>query len=89
MNVATILYGLIKVLRVLAAAAIIAGIVGRGLLRARLVHVEDLRVAGELIAVEGQFDRWLVIQGSNLTLVTGVLLTVLGHWPLLHNGLPT
>jgi uncharacterized membrane protein len=83
------LYGLIKVLHVLAIAAVIGGIVGRGLIRTRLVHLNDIQVAGELINVEGQFDEWLVARGSMATLVTGALLTWLGRWPLINDGAPT
>jgi uncharacterized membrane protein len=83
------LYGLIKALHVLAIAAVIAGIVGRGLIRTRLIRIDDIRVAGELVSIEGQFDEWLVARGSMATLVTGLLLTWLGHWPLVNAGGPT
>ena len=83
------LYGLIKVLHVLAFSSVIAGIIGRGLIRARLVHIDDIVVAGELISVEGKFDEWLVARGSLATLLTGLLLTWLGHWPLVNAGVPT
>lgn len=83
------LYGIVKVLHILAMAALIAGMIGRALLRARLVRGDDLRVMGELVHIEGQFDEWLVVRGSIATLATGILLTWLGRWPLLRAGVPT
>ena len=63
--------------------------IGRGLIRARLVRIDDIRIAGELISVEGQFDEWLVARGSMATLLTGLLLTWLGNWPLMNTGIPS
>lgn len=83
------LYGFVKVLHILAVAALIAGIVGRAFLRARLVRIDDIHTACEFIEVEGHFDEWLVVRGSIATLITGILLTWLGHWPLVNAGLPT
>ncbi len=83
------LYGLVKVLHLFAVAAMIAGIIGRAFLRARLVRIDDIQTAREFIEVEGRFDNWLVIRGSIVTLITGLLLTWLGHWPLLNAGVPT
>ena len=39
------LYGLVKVLHILAVMAVIAGTVGRALIRARLLHLEDIHIA--------------------------------------------
>ncbi len=83
------LYGFVKVLHLFAVAAMIAGIIGRAFLRARLVRLDDIQTAREFIEVEGRFDNWLVVRGSIVTLITGLLLTWLGHWPLLNAGVPT
>ena len=83
------LYSLIKALHILAVTAVIAGVVGRALIRARLVRLDDIHLVREFVDLEGHFDQWLVIYGSLATLLTGVLLTWLGHWPLLNAGVPT
>ncbi len=59
------LYGFVKVLHILAVAALIAGIVGRAFLRARLVRIDDIHTACEFIEVEGHFDEWLVVRGQS------------------------
>ena len=83
------LYGLVKVLHILAATAVIAGVVGRALIRARLVHLDDILVVREFVKLEGHFDKWLVVYGSNATGLSGLLLAWLGHWPLLNAGVPS
>ena len=83
------LYSLVKVLHILAVTAVISGVLGRALIRARLVRLDDIRIVGELVDLEGQLDQWLVVHGSTATLLTGLLLTWLGHWPLVNAGLPT
>ena len=83
------IYNVIKVLHILAVTAVIGGVVGRALIRARLVRLDDIHIVREFIALEGHFDQWLVIHGWNTTLLTGLLLAWLGHWPLLHAGVPT
>lgn len=83
------LYSLVKVLHILAVTALIAGVVGRALIRARLVRLDDIHIVHEFVNLEGHFDQWLVVYGSNATLLTGILLTWLGHWPLLNAGVPT
>ena len=83
------LYGLVKVLHLLAVTAVIAGVVGRALIRARLLRLDDIHIVSEFIQLEGHFDEWLVVRGSIATLLTGMLLTWLGHWPLVNAGVPT
>ncbi len=83
------LYGLVKVLHILAVTAVIAGTVGRALIRARLLRLDDIHIAREFVDLEGHFDEWLVVRGSIVTLLTGLLLTWLGHWPLVQSGVPT
>ena len=83
------IYNVIKVLHILAVTSVIGGVVGRALIRARLVRLDDIHIMREFIALEGHFDQWLVVYGSTAMLLTGLLLTWLGHWPLLHAGVPT
>ena len=83
------LYGLVKVLHILAVTAVISGVVGRALIRARLLRLDDIHIVSEFIQLEGRFDEWLVVRGSIATLLTGLLLTWLGHWPLVNAGVPT
>ncbi len=83
------LYGLVKVLHILAVTGVIVGVVGRALIRVRLLHLDDIHTVREFVGLEGHFDKWLVVYGSMATLLTGLLLTWLGHWPLLNAGVPT
>ena len=83
------LYNLIKVLHILAVTAVIGGVVGRALIRARLVRLDDIHIVREFVVLEGHFDQWLVVYGSITTLLTGLLLTWLGRWSLLNAGMPT
>ena len=83
------LYVLVKVLHILAVTAVIAGVVGRALIRTRLLRLDDIHVVREFVDLEGHFDQWLVVYGSIATLLTGLLLTWLGHWPLFNAGVPT
>lgn len=83
------LYSLVKVLHLLAVTAVITGVVGRALIRARLVRLDDIHIVREFVDLEGHFDQWLVVRGSMVTLLTGLLLTWLGHWPLINAGGPS
>ncbi len=83
------LYGLVKVLHTLAVTAFISGVVGRALIRTRLLRLDDIHIVRELVDLEGHFDQWLVVHGSTATLLTGPLLTWPGHWPPVNAGLPT
>jgi len=83
------LYSLVKVLHILAVAALIAGTVGRALIRARVLRLDDIHIVSEFVDLERLFDEWLVVRGSIATLLTGLLLTWLGHWPLVNAGVPT
>jgi uncharacterized membrane protein len=83
------IYNVIKVLHILAVTAVIGGVVGRALIRARLLRLDDIHIVREFVSLEGHFDQWLVIHGWNTTLLTGLLLTWLGHWALLLAGVPT
>lgn len=83
------LYGLVKVLHLFAVATMISGIIGRAFLRAHLARIDDIQTTREFIEVEGHFDERLVVRGSIVTLLTGLLLTWLGHWPLFNAGVPT
>jgi hypothetical protein len=78
------LYSVIRVVHILAVTAFVAGVVGRALIRARLVRLDDIHIVREFVVLEGHFDQWLVVYGS-----TAMLLTWLGHWPLLYAGVPT
>ncbi|GAC1390756.1 MAG: hypothetical protein NVSMB38_09390 [Ktedonobacteraceae bacterium] len=82
-------YNLIKVLHILAVTAVIGGVVGRVLIRARLLRLDDIYIVREFVSLEGHFDQWLVVYGSTAMLLTGLLLTWLGHWPLLNAGVST
>ena len=59
------------------------------MIRARLLRLDDIHIVRAFVDLEGSFDQWLVVYGSLATLLTGLLLTWLGHWPLFNAGVPT
>jgi hypothetical protein len=82
-------YLLLKFAHLVCAIALLAGLIGRGLVRRRLPQVASIPVLQEDMVLVGRFDEWLVVRGSLLTLVTGVLLGIVGQWPYLVAGHPT
>lgn len=82
-------YLLLKLAHVLCVIAFLAGLIGRGLVRPRLPQITSLDVLQEALLLVGRFDELLVIRGSQLTLLTGLLLGWAGHWPYLTAHHPT
>jgi uncharacterized membrane protein len=74
---------ILKTLHVLSAMALVAGIVGRQLVRSQARKTADLKTFQELSALAGQFENKLVIPGSNLVFVFGLALALLQGWPIL------
>lgn len=54
-----------------------------------MLRLDDIHIVSEFVDLEGLFDEWLVVRGSIVILLTGLLLTWLGHWPLVNAGVPT
>lgn len=82
-------YLLLKLAHILCVVAFLAGLIGRTLVRLRIPAIGSFSALQETIVLVGHFDDWLVIRGSQLTLVTGLLLGWAGGWPYLAAGHPT
>jgi hypothetical protein len=82
-------YLLLKLAHILSVIAMLSGVIGRGLVRLRIPKITSFQVLQEILVLEGRFDELLVIRGSLLTLVTGLLLGWAGGWPYIVSGHPT
>ncbi len=82
-------YLLLKLAHLLCVIASLSGLIGRGLVRLRLPKITSIQVLQEIMLLVGRFDELLVIRGSQLTLVTGVLLGWVGRWPYIVASHPT
>jgi hypothetical protein len=82
-------YLLLKLAHILCVIALLSGVIGRGLVRRRIPMITSIQVLQEIMALVGRFDQLLVIRGSLLTLVTGLLVGWAGGWPPLVSGHPT
>lgn len=76
------LYLLMKLLHVLAAFWLIAGVVGRDFAfwqAGRANHVQAVRA---LLQISDFFERWAVVPVSVLVLIFGLIVTWMQKWPL-------
>ena len=83
------LYPILKLAHILCVLCLTAGMLGRGLVRAHIRQLSDIQSLHAFVQLEGQFDWYLVIYGSQLTVLTGILLAVVGGWPFIAGGHPT
>ena len=82
-------YLILKLVHILCAIAFLAGLIGRGMVRLRIPHVTSIQTLEEVIVLVGRFDDLLVIRGSQLTLVSGLLVWWAGSWPPIVGGHPS
>lgn len=82
-------YLILKLVHVLCAIAFLAGLIGRGMVRLRIPHITSIQMLQEIIVLVGRFDDLLVIRGSQLTLISGLLVWWAGAWPVFAGGHPT
>ena len=82
-------YLALKLAHVICVLALISGLLGRFLVRLRLRAVRSMESLQELMRLVDHFDSWLVVRGSQATLVTGLFLGWVGGWPYLTAGRPT
>ncbi len=82
-------YLILKLAHILCAMAFVAGLVGRGMVRLRIPHIKSFETLQEIMALVGRFDDLLVIRGSQLTLISGVLVWWAGGWPVFAGGHPS
>jgi uncharacterized membrane protein len=71
-----------KLLHVVGAIMLLAGLIGRELTRDQARHTEDIGIFTSLTQLAGQFERLLVIPGSNIILIFGLIVAWVRGWPL-------
>lgn len=71
-----------RLLHVLSAFWMVAGVVARDITYWRAGRSEDVRAVHALLEASEVFERWGVIRGSVAVLLFGLLATWLGNWPL-------
>ena len=72
------------------AVIFIIGLVGRAAAFRQAQTAATLDVTAALLALSDWFDRRLVVPGSILVVVSGIVISWSGHWPLLTGtGRPT
>ena len=74
---------LIKLLHILGGIMMIAGLVGRGITRIEAAKAKDIHEFNMLIQLGGRFENQLVIPGSILVFLFGLISAWLRGWPIL------
>lgn len=81
---------LVRLSHVILAVAFIAGLVGRAVAFRQARSASTLEATAALLTLSDWFDRWLVVPGSILVLVSGIAIAWIGRWPLVTgSGRPT
>jgi Predicted integral membrane protein (DUF2269) len=65
------------------AVAFIAGLFGRAVAFRQARTATTLEATATLLMLSDWFDRRLVVPGSLLVLLSGIVISWIGHWPLL------
>jgi hypothetical protein len=76
----------LQFLHVASAFAFVTGVIGRDVVLARARRADDVGKVEELVAAAGPFERYLVIPGSFLVLVFGILTWWTQGLPLWGDG---
>ena len=76
------LYIVLVFLHITSAIVMIAGLIGRELNRRQARNSDDIVTFVALMKASGRFESLLVIPGSNALLVFGIIVSLLGGWPL-------
>ena len=75
-------YLIIKFLHITAVAITIGGMFARQLLRGIARKSDDIKSVGSLTHAASRLDRAMVIPGSNLMIVFGIILAFIQKWPI-------
>ena len=75
-----------KLLHVLVAFWFVAGLIGRGVTIAQVRRESDLGRLGSLMAVAERFEKWMVIPGSAIVLLLGIVTMIAQDRSLLGDG---
>jgi hypothetical protein len=77
------IYALFKLLHVAVAFWFIAGLIGRQLALSQAARISDVNVFAGLSDLAGRFDRLMVIPGSQVVFLIGLITGWAGGWPVL------
>jgi uncharacterized membrane protein len=75
-------YNVFKFLHIVAVIVMVGGIFARQLVRSIAKKSDDPNVIASLTQVAGRMDRAMVIPGSNLVIVLGIILAFILKWPI-------
>jgi len=75
-------YLIIKYLHIIAVAITIGGMFARQLVRAIAQKSDDVNAVASLTRVAVRMDRAMVIPGSNIMILMGVILAIMQRWPI-------
>jgi len=75
-------YNVFKFLHIVAVILMVGGMFARQFVRAIARDSEDPKVIQSLTKAAGRLDRTMVIPGSNLVIVFGIVLAVFLKWPI-------
>jgi uncharacterized membrane protein len=75
-------YLLIKFLHILAVTITIGGMFARQLVRGIARKSDDIKTVASLTHAASRMDRAMVIPGSNIMILAGVILAVMQKWPI-------
>jgi uncharacterized membrane protein len=75
-------YPVIKYLHIVAVAITIGGMFARQLVRSIALRSEDIQSVASLTHAAFRMDRAMVIPGSNLMIIFGIILAVIQKWPI-------
>jgi len=78
-----------KLLHVISVLALVAGLIGRNVTFRMAQRSQDLSALAALLFASLAFERWLVIPGSLVVLLTGGIAAWAGHWQFRAAGQPT
>jgi uncharacterized membrane protein len=75
-------YLVVKYLHITAVAITIGGMFARQLVRSNALKSGDIKSVVSLIHAAVRMDRTMVIPGSNLMILMGIILAVMQKWPI-------
>ena len=75
-------YLVVKYLHITAVAISIGGMFARQLVRSIARKSDDIRTVASLTQAAVRMDRGMVIPGSNLMILFGIVLAVMQKWPI-------
>jgi uncharacterized membrane protein len=73
---------LIKLIHILSAFWFISGLLGRGLVLSKASRTADIQTVTALVQLGGRFERQMVIPGSMVVFLVGLLIAWMQGWPI-------